>query len=144
MAFLSCLAPFADAVAPIPSLGGRRRLRAPAQTREQWLEECRIGPPAPDGMAVDRLPNLRGAEGADRSLRLMKRKAAGVPREPAMRDDATRLTFEIADHVLVLHIEDATGRQHTVPMRHQLLITPIVPAQLRQIVGVILFFNEQF
>ena len=100
--------------------------------------------PAADRTVVDRLAYLRRAGSANRPLRVMERKAARVPIEPAMRNDTPRLTFQVGDDVFIANIENAAGRQHPVPMLHQRLVMPIIPAKLGQIISVILFLGEQF
>ena len=55
-----------------------------------------------------------------------------------MRDDAPRLAPQIRDNSLVVHIQDTRRRQHAAPVPHECLIGPVVAAELRQVVGVIL------
>ena len=61
-----------------------------------------------------------------------------------MRDDAPRLSLQIGNHVLVADVEDAPGRQHAPPVRHQTLVAQVIAAKLGEIVGVVLLRGEQF
>jgi hypothetical protein len=49
----------------------------------------------------------------------MEVKAALIPRQAAMGDDATRHRFNIRNCILLMDVKHASGRQHAVPMRHQ-------------------------
>src|SRR5438045_485373 len=102
-----------------------------------------VDAPAAHRCLVDRLANLGCACGAHRAVRLMEREATIVPGQTAMGDDAAALPLEIGDHVLITDIENAARRQHPPPMLHQTLVTPVVAAELAEVVGVILFRAEQ-
>src|SRR5437016_3877439 len=65
-----------------------------------------IDAPTPNRAGVDRPAHLRGACGAHRPFGPMEGKAIWIPLEAAMGEDAPRLAFQVADHILVVHIED--------------------------------------
>ena len=92
--------------------------------------------PAANRAVVDRLAHLRRTGGENRPFRLMKSKTTRIPVKPAMGNDAPRLAFQVSHYVFIADIENATRRQHTVPMRHQCLVMAIIPTKLGQIVGV--------
>ena len=89
------------------------------------------------------LATALGLSGANWADRLMESKTALIPIETTMRDDASRLAFQIGHHVLVAHVEDASGRQYAMPVCHEPLIATIVSAKLGQIVRVVLLHGEQ-
>ena len=53
-----------------------------------------------------------------------------------MGDDAARHAFQIVNELFVEHVKDAPGRQHIAPMRHELLIMPVVATKFGEVVGV--------
>ena len=55
-----------------------------------------------------------------------------------MGEDTPCLAFQVRDHVLVTHVEDASFRQHAVPMRHQRAGSGVIAAELGEIVGMAL------
>ena len=81
-----------------PACAGFGLIR-PIELREQRPEIRLVDAPAADRALIDRLPDLRGAGRAHRSLGPMEFEAARVPVEAAMRENAPRLTFQIRDHV---------------------------------------------
>ena len=80
---------------PVNALAISRR-----KFRQERPEKRAIGLRAADGMPIKGLAYLNRACGEDRPLGLVERETPRVPIEPAMRHDAPRLTFEIADDVL--------------------------------------------
>jgi hypothetical protein len=38
------------------------------------------------------------------------------------------LPFQVGDHILVTHIENAAGRQYAMPMLHRVLVAAIIPS----------------
>ena len=76
-----------------------------------------------------KLPHLGEARRAYRTIGFVERKATLVPFEPAVRDDAAGLSFQIVHHVLVLDLEHDAGGQHLRPVRSQLFVGTIVEAE---------------
>src|SRR5207253_8488048 len=66
----------------------------------------------------------------------MEGKAALVPCQPAVRNDAARVRLEVRDQLLVFHVQHDAFGQHAPPMDRQPLITAIVASQLAEVVGV--------
>jgi hypothetical protein len=67
-----------------------------------------------------------------------------IPRQVAVGNDAMRLPFDISDHVFIIHVEDAPGRQHAAPMRHQSLVMSVVATEFREVIGLEISFREKF
>ena len=53
-----------------------------------------------------------------------------------MGDDAPRLPLEVGDDVLVTHLEHGARRQDVPPDRHQRLVSAVVTAEFREVVGI--------
>jgi hypothetical protein len=73
----------------------------------------------------------------------MEVKAALIPRQPAMGDNATRHRFDIRDCILIMDVKHASGRQHAVPMRHQGLVASVVAPEFGEIIGLEVAFREE-
>ena len=114
-----------------------------AKFGKQWGEKALVTAPAANGDVVDRLADLSGTSGENGPLRLMEGEATRIPSQPTMGDDPPRLPFNVSDQILVVNIENTTGRQHLMPMGHERLVVPIISAKFAQLVGVILFSGKQ-
>jgi len=103
-----------------------------------------VGAPAADSGFVNGLAHLRCTRRAHRAIGLVEGKAARVPRQTAISDNAARLSFQIADDVFITNIENTLRGQHPAPVRHQPLVTLVIAAELGEIIGVVLFGGEKF
>ena len=74
----------------------------------------------------------------------MKGETAFVPIQPCVRDKTPGLALEIADDVLVTHLQHGVRRKDAAPMRHEPFIRGVVPPEFREIVGVRLTAREEF
>ena len=52
--------------------------------------------------------------------------------------DATRYALQISDQFLVMHVDDASRRQHVVPMRHQRSVMPVVATKFGEVVSMLM------
>jgi hypothetical protein len=114
-----------------------RALRAKAAT---VLPRDASGRPS-SGRSVDAPGEARRLH---RTPRLVEGAAGFVPFEPAIGEDAARLSLEIADQLLVLNLEHDARRQDAAPMLRQSLIRPVIAPQLAEIVGKRHFLAEQY
>src|SRR5260370_41940604 len=85
--------------------------------------------PLIETLAIDGLANLLGTRGAHASHGLMELDAPGFEFESAESKDAPDATFEVVDHVLVMHPQNPAG-QHVIPIPHQLQIGTIVACDI--------------
>lgn len=102
----------------------------------------RVNAPTPHRAAVKWLTDLGCAGRANRSVRFVESKAARVPWKSAVSYDTTRFSFEVANNLLVLHVQNPTGRQDPMPVRHERLVAPVVAPKFAEIVGVVLTRNK--
>ena len=84
-----------------------------------------VSPPGAERTRIERLPHLLRACGPHRALGLVEAQAGLLERQPAMREDAPHLRLEVADGVLVVHVEHLAG-QHAVPVPHGFVVLPVV------------------
>ena len=95
-----------------------------------------IAPPALQRGIVERLAHLVDAGGAHHAPGLVELQAARVPGQAAILDQPARLALEIADHLLILHLQHRARRQQPAPMGHQLEIAAIGAPELAELRGV--------
>src|SRR5580658_11015272 len=100
-------------------------------------------PPLVESLAVDRLADLLGARGTYAAPGLVEADALRLEVEPAVLEDASHAAFQVLDHILVMHAQDAPGRQHTVPVAHELEVGAVVARDVVDAIGELLALREQ-
>src|SRR5688572_3661892 len=107
--------------------------RPPCEGVAQRLQPIAIFFGDADRAVEHPLAHLRPARRVYRPWRMREVEAARIPLESAMRDEAPRLLFLLEDERLVVDVVDE-ARQYLAPVHHQVLIEPVVVADLGKVV----------
>src|ERR1700676_1310790 len=99
-------------------------------------------PPLIDPFLEYRPTHLLRARGSDAPLGLVELHALRFELETAEIQDSAHIGFEILDHVFVLDAQ-YLSRQDRVPMRHQLDVGSVIPADVFEAVGELLTGGKQ-
>ena len=113
---------------------GSRKL-VPRQQLAQRTQPGLVIAPALDRTAIDRLARLPHAGGGHDALVALRVQAGIVPIQAAERDQPPCRGFAIGNQGLVVHLQEAVGRQHGAPVIHQTLVLPILPDQIVPVAG---------
>src|SRR6266404_5100429 len=120
---------------------GRRAKPSEAPTLqgiEPWLEV----PPLIDPFLEDRAAHLLRTRGSDAPLGLVELQALRFELETTEIQHSAHIGLEILDHVFVLDAQ-YPPRQYRVPVRHQLDVGSVIPADVLEAVGELLTRGKQ-
>src|SRR5258706_5418151 len=99
-------------------------------------------PPLIDAFLESRPPHLLRARGSYASLGLVEFDALWFELEPTEIQDPAHIRLEVFDHVFMLDAKHPS-RQHRVPVRHQLDVSAVIPANVLEAVGELLARGKQ-
>src|SRR3569833_292626 len=97
-----------------------------AQRFFQRPEPGRKVPPLIEPLPVDRPAHLFGARRTYATPGLVELDARGLELESAVAEDSPHAALEILAHLLMQHSQNASRRQHGVPVRHELEVGTVV------------------
>ena len=113
-----------------------RAVEAPlqlSQRRQQRPELVAETLGTAEAAAIERLADLVHAGAAHRAARPVETETGVIPAEAGELDEPARFTGEIGNHAFILDLDEAVGRQHLPPMRHQPLVAAVVAPELGEV-----------
>src|ERR1700722_15839648 len=99
----------------------------------QFAKPRLVASPALQRTTIDRLARLPDARRSDRLAIDLVMQARIIPGESAERDQPSGFGLAVADQALVVHLGEAIGGNHPLPMRHQARILAIIECEIAAI-----------
>src|ERR1700741_3388071 len=124
---------------------GNQRRALPSIAAQDFLRGGKPWPEVPpliDAFLENRPPHLLRACGSYASLGLVEFHALRFELETAEFQNSAHIGFEIPHHVLVLDAQ-YLSRQHRVPVRHEIQVSAVIPADVLEAVGELLSRGKQ-